>query len=120
MRLLEIRGKLAAPCGFRTSGQRVPEGGLSRQLTKRPCACTGSWPPASRQRRISDAPQGATVIDRRARLMPSPNLSSAVPRNDPSRAAIAFPKSNRPDAPLAGDAYGDKRCGREHGRLNLG
>jgi len=37
----------------------------------------------------------------------SPELSVAVPRNQLPRATIALLKSDRPDAPRAGDAYGD-------------
>jgi len=43
-----------------------------------------------------------------AALVLSPKLSSAVPLNCASRATIAFLESDRPDAPRAGDAYGDE------------
>jgi hypothetical protein len=46
----------------------------------------------------------------------SPKLSGAVPPNRASRATFAFLESNRPDAPRAGDAYGDEafvRVGRD-------
>src|SRR5437764_3425998 len=38
----------------------------------------------------------------------SPKLSGAAPPNRASRATIAFLESDRPGAPRAGDAYGDK------------
>jgi hypothetical protein len=37
-----------------------------------------------------------------------PKLSGAAPLNRASRATIAFLKSDRPDAPRAGDAFGDR------------
>jgi hypothetical protein len=50
--------------------------------------------------RISTAPSSPS-------LALSPKLSSAAPPNRASRATIAFLESDRPDAPRAGDAYGD-------------
>ena len=41
-------------------------------------------------------------------LPSSPKLSGAAPPNHASRATIAFLESDRPGAPRAGDAYGDK------------
>jgi hypothetical protein len=42
----------------------------------------------------------------------SPKLSGAAPPNRARRATIAFLESDRPDAPRAGDAYGDVRIAR--------
>src|SRR5207302_7040210 len=64
------------------------------------CSSAGRWP------RITAAPA---------------QLSSAVPWKHPTRATIAFLESDRPDAPRAGDAYGDvltvseQRLGRVRG-----
>jgi len=45
--------------------------------------------------------------DGAAALVLSPKLSGAAAPNRASRATIAFLESDRPDAPRAGDAYGD-------------
>ena len=52
-------------------------------------------------------PMQMPVARSSAALARSPELSDAAPPNRASRATIAFLESDRPDAPRAGDAYGD-------------
>jgi hypothetical protein len=52
-------------------------------------------------------PMQMPVARSSAALARSPELSDAPPPNRASRATIAFLESDRPDAPRAGDAYGD-------------
>ena len=55
-----------------------------------------------------DSTTGAIVSALDGALALPPKLSRAVLRNRATCATIAFPESDRPDGPRAGDAYGDE------------
>jgi hypothetical protein len=65
-------------------------------------------PKRSASVRAHDSTIGAIVSARDRALSLPPKLSGAAPPNRASRATIAFLESDRPNAPQAGDAYGDQ------------
>ena len=85
--------------------------GRQRSVTSSP-ACTWSPSRSTRRTRVGRLCRSLGMQQRRvpgvASLPLSPKLNSAGPPNPGSRATIAFPQSDRPDATQAGDAYGDE------------